>query len=68
MYWSFAIVNGRLAEVFFDRSKNGTVKIEGHCYVKMEEYTTKKEQHWIEKDCEKACFVYRNKKYSRAAT
>jgi hypothetical protein len=65
MHWSFAIVNNRLAEIFFDKTKKDGLKIMGHCYVTKEEYTTKQEQGWIKKDCENMRFIYRNKKYRR---
>lgn len=47
MCWCFAIVNNKLAEIFFDEKKNGQAKIWGHCYVRQEEYETKTEQKWI---------------------
>ncbi len=36
MSWAFAIINGRLAEFFFDTKtkKNGKSVTRGHCYVK----------------------------------
>lgn len=64
MSWCFAIINGRLAEIYFNETKKGP-KFLGHCYVKKSEYTTRKEQKWIETDTEKFKFSYRNKKYSR---
>ena len=49
MSWSFAIINGRLAEIFFDEmhgkiKRRRRIKISGHCYVKKEEYKTKKSE------------------------
>ncbi len=41
MSWCFAIVNNRLAEIYFEEKK-GKTKIIGYCYVKEEEYKTKK--------------------------
>ena len=39
MTWCFAIINDRLAEIYFeDEGKN---KILGHCYVDEKEYKTK---------------------------
>lgn len=64
--WCFAIVNNKLAEIFFendDKKKKSTVW--GHCYVKRNEYTTKREQRRIDKDIKNAVFTYRNKKYIR---
>lgn len=42
MSWCFALVNGRLAEMYFDKTKSG-VKFQGHCYVDKSESKTKKE-------------------------
>ncbi len=63
MPWCFAIVNNKLAEIYFDENKDGKPKIFGHCYVKKEEYKTKQEQKWIEQDTKRVKAVYRNKKY-----
>ena len=60
---SFAIVNNKLAEIFFDKNKKGKVKIRGHCYVKKEKYKTKKEQKWIVEDTKKVKIKYQKKKY-----
>jgi len=46
MSWCFAIVNNRLAEIYFEE-KMDKPKIIGYCYVKKEEYKTKREQKWI---------------------
>ena len=58
--WCFAIVNKKLAEIYFER-KRGKTKIQGHCYVGKEEYMTKREQKWIKHDTAKFQFVYRKK-------
>lgn len=67
MGWAFATINGRLAEIFFDNEtkikKGALKKIQGHCYVKMSEYKTKKEKRWIKEDTKRNRFSYRNKKY-----
>ena len=64
MSWSFATVNGRLAEVFFEREEGqDSPKIMGHCYVSLSEYKTKKEKRWIGKDTKRYQFSYRNKVY-----
>jgi hypothetical protein len=42
MPWCFALVNNKLSEIFFDHGKNGQPLMRGHCYVKIEEYKTKK--------------------------
>ena len=58
--WCFAIVNNRLAEIYFGKKK----EIWGHCYVKREDYS-KGEQKMIDEDIKWAKFVWRNKKYIR---
>lgn len=63
MFWSFAIVNNKLAEIFLNKGKNGRTKILGHCYVKKSGYKTKQEQNWIREDTKKSKFIYRNKRY-----
>lgn len=62
MSWCFGIVNNKLAEVYFEKSKE-RIKILGHCYIKEEEYKTKKEKRWITEDIKKVRLVYRNNKY-----
>lgn len=64
MFWSFSIINNKLAEVFFEK-KRGKVKFLGHCYVKKSEYETKKEQEWIKKDSKKVRLAYRAGKYTK---
>lgn len=64
MSWCFAIVNNKLAEIYFDEGKRGP-KIWGFCYVKKEEYESKQEQKWIKGDTAKLRFVYRKGKYER---
>lgn len=59
MNWCFAIINGKLAEIYFEK-EGGKTKIIGYCYVKKEEYKTKKEQRYIAKDAAKFQFNYRN--------
>ena len=54
--WCFAVVNGRLAEIHFDK-KYG---IYGHCYIQREEYS-KREQRMINSDIEKYQLIYRKK-------
>ena len=62
-YWSFAIVNGKLAEIHFDKMRGGARKLYGHCYVKKSEYKTRLEQKYIREDTKKMLFSWRNKKY-----
>lgn len=56
--WCFAIVNGRLAEISFNK-KYGVF---AHCYVDRKEYN-KSEQKMIDSDIKKCKFVYRNGYY-----
>src|SRR3990167_6422309 len=61
MGWSFAIVNGKLAEIFFHHKKNGEPVIEGFCYVKASEYKTKREKQHIKIDtvwCRFLCVAF----------
>lgn len=62
MMWSFALVNNRLAEVFFERKRGKNIFL-GHSYVKKSQYTTKKEKRWIEEDTTKIRLVYRKGEY-----
>ncbi len=64
MNWSFAIINSKLAEVYFERTK-GKPKFLGHCYVKKEEFRSKKEKKMIEMDIVNNQLVYRNGQYKR---
>ena len=62
MSWCFAIINNKLAEIYFEKNKSG-IKFLGHCYVKESEYTLNEEKEWIKKDITKVQLVYRNGKY-----
>lgn len=62
MSWCFAKINGRLAEIYFDKNK-GKSKILGHCYVKKSDFKTERELRWIEEDTSRFNFVYKNSKY-----
>lgn len=64
MFWSFAKVNNRLAEIYFEKKGKG-IHVTGHCYVKPEEYETKREKKWIKDDTARLKFIYRNKQYKR---
>jgi len=66
MNWSFAIINRRLAEIYFDKKK-GKIKFLGHCYVKKSEYKTKRESEWIKKDTKRFNLTYRNRIYTDIA-
>lgn len=56
--WSFALVNNKLAEVFFERKRGKNIFL-GHAYVKESEYMTKREKRWIQEDTTKVSLVYR---------
>ena len=60
--WSFATVNGKLAEIYFEKSK-GELLFDGHCYVNRSEYKTKKEQKYIDQDTKVYNFIFRKGKY-----
>ena len=62
MSWCFALINNRLAEIFFEKCGR-KIKILAHCYVKREEYKTKKELCWIDRETKKFRLSYRNKHY-----
>ena len=64
-YWAFALINGRLAEFHYEISKGKFYMTYGHCCVKRNEYKTKKEQNWIDKDTQKYHFTYRKGKYQK---
>lgn len=63
--WCFAIVNGKLAEIFFHNDyKNRKSKIFGYCYLEDKEYKTKREQEQINKDISKYNLLFEKGKYS----
>ena len=62
MSWCFAIINNRLAEVYFEKRK-GKIKFLGHAYVKRNEYKSKEEKNWIEKDTSRVILTYMNGAY-----
>ncbi|MBI2631038.1 hypothetical protein HYW73_02380 [Candidatus Nomurabacteria bacterium] len=47
--WCFAIVNGKLAEIYFKKNHG----IWAHCYEKESSYKTKQEKKWIKADTRK---------------
>jgi hypothetical protein len=64
MNWCFAIINNRLAEVFFEKKKR-KINFLGHYYIKEDEYKSLKEKKWIKEDTANTILVYRNKQYSQ---
>ena len=67
MNWCFAIINGRLAEIFFEKKK-GRPRLIAHAYVKASEYKTAKERRYIKEDTKRFRFTYRNKNYINQLT
>ncbi len=64
-FWSFGLINGRLAEFSFEIKRGKFFLTYGHCYVKRSEYKTKYEQKMIDKDIKKHRFTFRNGKYRK---
>lgn len=62
MSWAFALINNRLAEIYFEK-KGKRFVMQGHCYVKREEFTTKKELKEIDTDIKKHVLSYRKRRY-----
>ena len=62
MAWCFAIVNRRLAEIYFEK-KRGKNRIFAHCYIRKEDFKTKKERKQIAEDTKRVKVVHRSKKY-----
>ncbi len=56
--WCFAIMNGRLAEIHFEKGFG----IWAHAYVRREEFS-KREQKMIDEDIKKCVFSYRKGSY-----
>ena len=56
--------DGRLAEIFFE-GKGSKLNFLGHCYVKKEEYKTRKEQKRIDEDTKKFKLTYRKAHYKQ---
>ena len=63
MNWCFALINNRLAEIYFDKTKGGKRKIHTHCYVRRNEFRTRHEQEMINADIKMVRLVYRDKQY-----
>ncbi len=64
MNWCFAFINNRLAEIYFEK-KRGDIKFLGHCYIKEEQYRTKREKKWINADTAWVRLIYRNGEYKQ---
>ncbi|MBI2623254.1 MAG: hypothetical protein HYW65_01605 [Candidatus Liptonbacteria bacterium] len=55
--WSFARINGRYAEIYFNEKG-----IYGHCYVNRREYSVT-EQRMMDTDIKRCTFTYRGRLY-----
>lgn len=64
--WCFAIINGRLGEIFFQAGK-GACGIWAHSYIERKEFT-KRAQKTMDKDIEKHRLTYRKGRYRRKIT
>ena len=62
MSWAFALINNRLSEIYFEKRGKMFV-MQGHCYIRREEFTTKKEQKEIDTDIRKHVLSYRTGRY-----
>ncbi|MDO8624230.1 MAG: hypothetical protein Q7R54_02640 [bacterium] len=67
MYWSYALINGRLGEIHFEQ-KRGKPYILGHGYVNKNAFMTAYDKKLIKVDTGKYRFTYRKKKYIDQAT
>ena len=56
--WAFAIINGRLGEIYFKKNYG----IWAHCYINSKEFS-KVEQHMINVDTKRNIFSYRDNIY-----
>jgi len=65
MDWCFAIVNGKLSEIYFNKNKKGEMKFDGFCHVNKSDYKTKMEQRYITEDVARFKFTYRNNVYRK---
>lgn len=64
MCWSYALINGRLAEIYFDK-KGGKIVFEGHSYISPTETFTKVEARALEHDIQTTQLTYYAKHYRR---
>lgn len=61
-YWSYALINGRLAEIYFDK-KGDKIVFEGHSYISPKETFTKIEARALEHDIQHTQLTYYRKHY-----
>lgn len=62
MCWSYALINGRLAEIYFDK-QGGKPIFKGHSYIKPTETFTKVEARALEHDIQTTQLTYYAKRY-----
>ncbi len=62
MSWAFALVNNKLAELYFER-RGKTIRMGGYCHVERSEFITRKELGEIDFDTKKYQLSYRNGRY-----
>jgi len=65
MNWSYAIINNRIGEIYFNKDKEGRMELYGHCYVTEEQKSQmcKEERKFMEENIKGGKIIYRNKKY-----
>ncbi len=61
-YWSYALINGRLGEIYFD-CKHGKIIYEGHSYLRKDERLTLREAAALQHDVARTQLSYYRKKY-----
>jgi len=61
-YWSYALINHRLGELYFTR-KRGKVVIEGHSYLHRDERLTKVEAAALQHDISHNQYTYYRRRY-----
>ena len=62
-YWSYALINNRLGEIYFTR-KDGENVIEGHSYLRPNEHLTKREAAAIQHHIQLNSYSYYHQKYT----
>ena len=61
-YWSYALINGRLGEIYFSRPR-GKLVIEGHSYISPTETFTKAEVAALQHDIQRTQLTYYRQQY-----
>lgn len=63
-YWSYALINGRLGEIYLDR-KHDKIIYEGHSYLRPNERLTLREAASLQHDVARTQLSYYHKQYHR---